>query len=330
MTASLDVYGFRASVEGDWPEVIREIEADFEWFRKEAASPSGVRVRIERRPPDLDSMGELDAAFVTPRNTVYQDDTTTVIDYFGRASSILDRRTGSVWIQGEDADLVHEAAYLYLLSAIGEHLDARHLVRLHALGLSGASGAVAVMLPSGGGKSTLAVRALRDNGCRLLSEDSPLIDRRGLVHPFPLRIGINATDRDLLGDAPVRRLERMEFHPKLALDLAAFRDRIEPEPRPLSHLVIGARVLGRSATLEPVSRREAIGPLLREAVAGVGIYQGMEFVLQRGLRDVAGKAWVARARAACASAALRRAKVWRLRLGRDHERNWETLRDLLD
>jgi hypothetical protein len=28
------------------------------------------------------------------------------------------------------------------------------------------------MLPSGGGKSTLALHALRDNGCRLLTEDS--------------------------------------------------------------------------------------------------------------------------------------------------------------
>ena len=48
------------------------------------------------------------------------------------------------------------------------------------------------MLPSGGGKSTLALRALRDEGT-LLSEDSPLLDRRGRLHPFPLRIGINAT-----------------------------------------------------------------------------------------------------------------------------------------
>jgi hypothetical protein len=65
---------------------------------------------------------------------------------------------------------------------------------LHALELVGGQGAVAVMLAAGRGKSTIALRALRDQGVRLLSEDSPLLDRRGRLHPFPLRIGVNASD----------------------------------------------------------------------------------------------------------------------------------------
>ena len=52
------------------------------------------------------------------------------------------------------------------------------------------------MLPSGGGKSTLALRALQEPGIGLISEDSPLLDRRGRLHPFPLRIGVNETDAD--------------------------------------------------------------------------------------------------------------------------------------
>ena len=165
-------------------------------------------------------------------------------------------------IQGEDAAIVHEAAYLFLLSRIGEHLDALRLPRLHALGLTGRQGAVAVMLPSGGGKSTLALHALEEGRVRLLSEDSPLLDRRGRLHPFPLRIGVNAVDAALLPSDHVRRIERMEFHPKLALDLNAFRDRIEPDPQPLRHLVIGQRSLGPVAALEPVSRSVALSPLV--------------------------------------------------------------------
>ena len=45
--------------------------------------------------------------------------------------------------------------------------------------------------------------------------------------------------------------------------------------------------------------------MLREAVIGVGVYQGMEFVLQQGFRDVAGKAGTAAMRARCCSAGLR-------------------------
>jgi hypothetical protein len=325
----LDVHGLTVEIGGEWPEVVEDLGRDFAWFRAPSSREPDVTVTVRQGPPDFDSLGDLESTFVTPRNVVYQDGDTTVVDYFGRAVSVLDRRRAQIAIEGEDAHLVHEAAYLFLLSRVGEHLDDLGLIRLHALGLSGPEGAIAVMLPSGGGKSTLALQALRDPDCRLLSEDSPLLDRHGLVHPFPLRIGINPTDADLLPEGDVRRLERMEFHPKLALEVDAFADRIEPHPRRLRDLVIGRRTLGRDARLERLPRRSALGPLLREAVVGVGIYQGMEFVLQRGMIDVFRKAGTATMRARCAAAALSNARVWRLSIGRDHERNWEAVRELL-
>jgi hypothetical protein len=325
----LDVYGLRIAAESDWSDVLESVRLDFQWFECERPAEPGVRIQIERRPPDYEAQGDVASAFVTPRNVVYQRGRLTAIDYFGRALAVLDRSSGSLRVQGEDAQLVHEAVYLFLLSRIGEHLDARGLPRLHALGLSGSRGAVAIMLPSGGGKSTLALQALQADGVKILSEDAPLLDRQGLLHPFPLRIGVNALDADLLPPGAVRRIERMEFHPKLVLELTAFLDRIEPSPKPLRHIVLGRRSLGRTARLERIGRVDAVGPLLRECVVGVGIYQGMEFVLQRGIRDVIGKLGTARARAACCLAGLRRANVWRLTLGRDHERNWEALKPLL-
>ncbi|HEX8208062.1 MAG TPA: hypothetical protein VF587_18500 [Solirubrobacteraceae bacterium] len=329
MSFALDCHGLTVAVTGDWPEVLDNVRLDFAWFaRAPAPARADVTVRVHRRAPDFDRFGAVPAAFVTPRNVVYQLGDRTVIDYFGRALAVRDE-TGALTIEGEEAHLVHEVAYLFLLSSIGAHLDAVGLPRLHALALSARSGAVAVMLPSGGGKSTLALRALDDPDVKLLSEDSPLIDARGRLHPFPLRIGINATDAERLPPEHVRRIERMEFHPKLALDLAGFEDRIETEPRPIRHLVVGRRSLGRDATLERLPRSAAAGALLREAVVGVGIYQGMEFVLQRGMRDTLAMGGVAAARTRSCAALLRRAEVWRLTVGRDHERNWQALRPLL-
>lgn len=327
---SFEVHGLRVGVGGDWPEVIENLRLDFAWFVRAADGlPLDVSVEVEQRRPDLDRFGEIPASFVTPRNVVYEQDGLAIVDYFGKAVSVLHRASGHLQVQGEDEHLVHEAAYHFLLSRIGEHLESRGLTRLHALALVGRQGPVAVMLPSGGGKSTLALRALREDGVRLLSEDSPLLDRRGRLHPFPLRIGINATDADRLPAGSVRRLERMEFHPKLAIDLEVFADRIEPAPAPLRHLVIGRRALGRDARLERVRRPAAVGALLREAVVGVGIYQGMEFILQKGMRDVAGKLDIGLTRASCCAAGLARAKVWRATFGGDHERNWKTLSALL-
>jgi hypothetical protein len=111
--------------------------------------------------------------------------------------------------------------------------------------------------------------------------------------------------------------------------LEAFSDRVESQPQPLRHLVIGQRSLGLHASLEPAPRRSAVSTLIREAIVGVGIYQGMEFVLQHGMRDVMGKVGVAATRATCCSGVLARAKVWRLTVGRDHSRNWDALAPLV-
>ncbi len=328
--SGLDVYGLRASLAGDWPEVLDQLLLDFAWFRAEvAAGAEDVRSRCSAAPPDFDAFGPLEASFVTPRNVVYEKGGLTVIDYFGRALSVLDREQGLLTIQGEDEHLVHEAGYLFLLSRVGEHLDRIGLPRLHALGLAAPDGAVAVMLPSGGGKSTLALRAIEADGVGLLSEDSPLMDRHGRLHPFPLRIGVNEVSAQGLPADKLRRLERMEFHPKLALEVEAFADRIEAEPQPVAHVVVGRRSLGRTARLEPLPRRAAAGTLLREAVVGVGLYQGMEFVLQRGVVDTLRQARPAAVRSARCTALLRRAKVWRLTLGRDHDDNWRALAPLL-
>ena len=305
----LSVYGLRASLAGDWPEVLDQLLLDFAWFRAEPGGPPDVEVEVERRPPDFGAFGPLEASFVTPRNVVYQQGGLTVIDYFGRALSVLDRARGKLTIQGEDEHLVHEAAYLFLLSRIGEHLDRIGLPRLHALGLATPGGAVAVMLPSGGGKSTLALRAIEADGVGLLSEDSPLMDRQGRLHPFPLRIGVNEASADGLPADKLRRLERMEFHPKLALEVEAFADRIvaEPQPRRPPGGRAGAR-WGPTAGSSSCRAEPPSDTLLREAVVGVGLYQGMEFVLQRGAVDTLRQARPAAVRsAACAAAASPRA-----------------------
>ena len=314
--------------------MLESLRRDFAYFAL-ADEPAGepvVDVALERGAPSYAALPPAVASFITPRNVVYQEEGRTIVDYFGRAVAVLERRAGHpsrLTIRGEEDQLVREAVYLFLLSRCGEHFDRMGLTRIHALGLAGAAGGVAVMLPAGGGKSTLAVRALRAEGIRLLSEDSPLLDRRGRLHPFPLPIGIDDSDVEGVRAEDLRRVERMEFRPKLLLDVEAFADRIEPDPQPLRHLVVGRRSLAETPSLERIPRRAALGTLAREAVIGVGIYQGMEFVLQRGMRDTLAMTPIAVRRARCCFAGLSRARVWQLTLSRDGERNWVALEPLL-
>jgi hypothetical protein len=326
----LDVYGLRLRIDGDWPEIVEDLRRDFAWFVRgsDGVAPHVV-VSIARRAPDPGRFDAVPQSFITTRNAVFQSGAQTIVDYFGRAMATYDRARDELLVESEDKDLVHEAAYLFLLSRIGRHLDSSRLMRIHALGLSGRQGAVLVLLPSGGGKTTLALSALRKNGVKLLSEDTPVLDRRGFVHPFPLRIGVNVTDAHLLPDGQVRRIERLEYGPKLLLSMDTVEDRIERAPQPLRHLVLGRRWLSGGGSLTPIPRRSLIGPLVRDGVVGVGVAQMIEYVLRQGPRDLLGQGGIAAGRARCCARALVGTSAWQLELGRDPTRNWNALAQLL-
>src|SRR5262245_58298627 len=78
----------------------------------------------------------LPASVFTPRNVCFQDKKTTYIDYFGRGVAVFNRKEQRCVIYGDDHDLVHEIAYLFILSTVGQHLDSRGLHRVHAPGVS--------------------------------------------------------------------------------------------------------------------------------------------------------------------------------------------------
>ncbi len=323
----LDVLGLPIAISG-WPEVVEALRLDFSWFAATAPRAGRLEVRIEQRAPDYNALPDVPSAFVTPRNAVYQVGERTIADYSGRALAIFDRAARVFVVQGEQEHLLHEVAYLFALAGPGPPRGAGDPATPR-LGDRGSAGVVRVLLPSGGGKSTLAMRALREPGVQPLSDDTPLVDRRGRMHPFPLRIGI---DERLAGTLPpehVRRIRRLEYPDKHVVSIEGFRERIPDRPLPLKHVVIGRRHLGTRAELRPMPRAGAIPTLAREGVVGLGVAQMIEWVLHHGARDAFGMAGLALGRSACCAAALARAQTWHLDLGRDHEANWAAFAPLL-
>jgi hypothetical protein len=330
-THDFDVYGLRLRLEGAWGEVVEAVRRDLAWFETgELAGEPDVRIRIDLGTPDYGAFGDVPASFVTERNVVYQLGDRTVIDYLGNTISVLTGRA-SAHITGEDPRVARRAGFDFALAQISAHLDGRGMPRLHGLGLTGKAGGVVVMLPSGGGKTTLALRALREDGVRLLSEGSPVIDRQGLLHPlpFPLWVRDMAPEAAALPLEHVRRVDGELSDPRI-LELSAFADRVETEARPLVHIVLGRRSLGERSLLEPLPRRAAIPTLVRDSVVGFGFFQGAEFLLRHGLRDLRHHIGPMSTRARACRAGLRHAQVWQLTLGRDRDGNWRALQPLLE
>lgn len=326
----LNVYGFRVQINGTARQVIHWLALDYAWFvTAPTSSPPDLEITVDDSAPNLDPFEDAVAVSIGPRTVAFRSGELQVTDYGSGAATIYNPRTKHLRVECKTDATAHEAVYMFVNQKVTHHIERAGFIRMHALALVGPCGAVAVTLPSGGGKTTLALRALED-GVKILSEDAPLLDRAGLVYPFPLRIGLDASEAPTSTDSELRQIEMMQMRPKVAIEIDSFRDQIEDGPLPLHDLIIGRRSLALDATLTRIPNKGATTMMFRENVVGAGLYQGLRFVQESSWKARANKLKAVASRASICVTAVKRARVWELRLGRDQERNWEALRPLVE
>jgi hypothetical protein len=283
-----------------------------------------VELRLEA--PPYASIPDGVASVYTPRNVSFRHGSVTYIDYGGRALGVHDASASSFRVWSDSRDLLYEAAYLFLLAHVGEFLDARRLHRVHALAMTLNGRAILVLLPMGGGKSTLGWGLLRFPELGLLSDDSPLIDGAGGVHAFPLRMGLLPGHEAEVPPEYRRTFQRMEFGPKVAIHYDYFASRVVRSAEP-GLVLLGRRSLSRDCAIESAGAAAGVRAMLPNCVVGLGLFQGMEFVFNDGMWRVLGMAGTAMSRARSALALVRRSKVAYVTLGRDLEANARAVRD---
>ena len=322
--ASFNVYGFHFSVRGDAESAVEGISEDFRFFSSEGDNNDATTVELLHQRPPLDAVPSGDAVVYTPRNVVYRAGGKRYSDYHGRALGILDEATSHLKLYSEDTELLYEAAYLYLLSRIGQGLDERGLHRLHALGVEVNGRAVLVLLPMGGGKSTLALHLMSLPGVRLLSDDSPWIDRQGRALAYPLRIGLLPGSEHSIPPQHRRVIQRMEFGPKHLVNFSYFQERVCASAQP-GAVFIGARTLLPECTIEEIGWTAALRPVIANGVIGLGLFQGLEFILQSSALELVKKAGLGLSRMRNFRQLMRRSRLYRVHLGRDAELNARTM-----
>lgn len=305
---------------------------DFDFFTDRPSPHEGERysVTLEMVPraPRASDLPEAKASRVFPDCVLYRDGQRLCYEY-GSVTLIVVREHNASFGQliSEDEILAQEIGYLYLQSEIGRFLDAQGLHRVHALGLALPGGESAlVLLPSGGGKSTLAAEALQSGNVRLLSDDTPLLDRFGNAHPYPLRLSFRADARiPPEWKEKASLFTRRKHGDKLLVPTSALPPASLPRPEEKFRpgFLIVARRHGRRAQprLTALSRWRGLGPLVRDLVVGLGVPQVAELVLTEGARSLPGLAPTAASRMAAAAAFLARSRAYELDLARDASEN---------
>jgi hypothetical protein len=325
MLAQFDVYGFRFSISSTVPEPLEGLAQDFAFFQSN--DPAGaIKLELFDQEPPRQDLPSTDACVYTPRNVVYRSNGKRYIDYHGRALGIQEEATGNLKLYSRDPNLLYEAAYLYLLSRAGEYLDGRGLHRIHALGVSIKSRAVLVLLPMGGGKSTLGLHLLNHPSMQLLSDDSPFIDRNGRLYAYPLRLGLLPGSEKNIPVEHRRTIQRMEFGAKYLVNYNYFQSRVSETAEP-GLVLIGARTLSRDCRIEEIGTMAGLRACVPNCIVGLGLFQGLEFVLSSSAWELAKKLSLGISRTRNCWQLLRRSRLCRVHLGSDPELNAKTVVD---
>jgi hypothetical protein len=184
--------------------------------------------------------------------------------------------------------------------------------------------AVLALLPMGGGKSTLGLHLLKNPAVQILSDDSPFIDRKGRVLAYPLRIGLLPGSENAVPAEQRRVINRMEFGPKHLVNYDYFKERVCESAEP-GLFLIGSRRLGRGCTIEEVGTIAGLRACIANAVVGVGLFQGLEFILNSSPWELISQAGVGFSRFRNCWKLVRKSRVCRVHLGSDPELNAQTV-----
>ena len=304
---TLDFHGASVSLESDDAAVLADLRRDFAAFEASPGSEAVVRLRLCGK------------ACALPRGTAlwgWRDfrasagSRTRLIRWDDGSWAHHDRGGLEAEIHAREPGRLRELAYLAVLSRAGEELDRRGLHRVHALGFTYEGRAGLVLLPSRGGKSSLALEMLKRGEPGLLSDESPIVSRDGLVRPFPLRLALR--EREALAGAPaaaVSPFKRRGYAEKFTVAPEALGAGFAAGA-PLRWLFAGSRTPG-APRFSPLPLPHALAALGSSMVVGVGLTQMAEYMLRADPR----LAGIAASRLKAAVSLARRADARRFDLG---------------
>jgi hypothetical protein len=278
-TFSRQVAGVALRVQGSDQAVLGWLELDFDAFPKTSLSPAAGAVELSVRLQPHRPPAGLRESFRGPYGVCFDHGSVRHIRYPGPVWVRFDFATERGEVLGEDPLLVYERLYLSLLSRLGERLESVGLHRIHGLALGSPWGSCLFLMRAGVGKSELAHSLLQRPGWTLISEDTPLLDRCGRMHPFPFRLGLR---RGPLGQ------------PKTLIPASRFP--IERLATTCRHIFAGAWITGEHPEMGPLTRTRLLALLVRDGVVGIGVPQVAELFLRPGARNIVGKAALATGR----------------------------------
>jgi len=322
----LNIYAIGVQIIAESP-IIVNIGKDFEYFHDRdvnKTTDATIRLRAVKSKPPYERLKGLRASLYLPESISFDKEGVRYVDYQGKLLTVYNYRTEEGEIYSEDDQLMYEVVYLLIHSRVGELMDKKGKHRVHALGITVAEEGAVLLLPQGGGKTTLCLELLKNKSVKIISDDTPLINKKGYLFPFPLRIGI---DQSHALDVPfeyIRTFNRRKYGIKKLIDIGYFSGQIAGTAL-CRFVFIGEREYSNNARIVNVGKIKAFSSLFKNCVIGLGLPQVVEYFLRNDRRDLAAKLMVVASRIAASIVVILRSKTLLFVMGLDSGKNAETL-----
>lgn len=328
----LSILGTSVTVVSQCTEVLDLLAFDFSYFLVNSSDQTpNITIEYVNSPPPYDQIPDLVESMRSETFVCFDDNATRFVDYSGRALIIYNYKTDHASVYATDFEFGYEKLYLMLLSRVGEKLDLKGFHRCHGLGFSYHNLACLFLIPSGGGKSTLAISLLEDKSIQLFSEDTPILDRSGQMHPFPLRLGTK--DEQLSSSIPENKLRvfnRSSHGKKTLIHIDHYLSQIASGKSDVTNIFVAKWTTSENPKIVRLSKFKAFGFLIRDCVVGLGLPQVIEFFLTSNIGSLPGKAKIVSSRIYSCFKLITGAKCHLFLLCRDVNKNKRALVSFLD
>lgn len=321
--AVLNFYGITVSIKGN-AEITRKLISDFEYFLSynNISGQTDILLTVNLLPPPFEKIPAVPASMYKTDSISYDKDGIRYVDYLGKALALYDIKDNKAEIFSLSFDLLYEIAYLFIHSRTGEMLDMKGLHRIHGCAFSFENNIYICMLPQGGGKSTLLMDLLKNEKVKILSDDTPFVDQKGNVYPFPARIGLCPDiETDYIPENFIMTFNRRKFGNKKLISYEFFKNRIETRRLPVT-IIYGKRFFSNTSKITRENRFYAFKELFKNCIAGLGVPQVLEYFLIGGAQDFIKKAYIVFLRFfACLMLLIKNKNVYCFHIGNDRNIN---------
>lgn len=331
---TLSIYGMQVVVDVDNDQVRRNIEKDFDHFIKNVNYFHKLYVKTMRKESLREVIPHgLVATKQSERAITYESKGIRYNDFYGEAISVINYKEDDISLYYKNEKILYETLYLLILSRSGKFMDRKGFHKLHACGVSMGNKNLLFMMPSKGGKTSTFLNLIRDKSVNIISDDTPVIDRMGKVHAFPLRIGLESKKEIInnfpyIKDEDVYEFERKYYSQKYLLNVTKLKNGVFTGNK--NYLVAGFRSTNTEPYLLKVNKLIMLGQLKKHMIVGVGLPMILEYFLEGTLRDHIVNVKILASRAIAATRLILKSDCYFFYTSKNISKNAKVLKGLIE